>query len=129
MTPAARTAEDKDPLNNAAPFQERRSSHRSSELQLRRRYGDLRIPHTRPAAVLVPDAIAERRRNNSSGFDVAKTLELNLKNFPTKAGMQTLLHSWLYAAERNGLVESRPDYVAGLMQAIATLRSAAEPAE
>lgn len=73
---------------------------------------------------LYPDP--ERRRTRSPGFDVAEAMELNLNSFPTRAGMLTLLRSWLYIAERDGVGETRPDYAAALRYAVEIMEQSSE---
>ena len=99
------------------PFSERHSVPRSGEIytRRRRRLGQVAHLHT------------ERRRARRASFDVAAALELNLDRFPTRGGMLTLLRSWLYAAEREGLDGMRPDYTVALSHAAQIMEQSSEP--
>jgi hypothetical protein len=92
---------------------ERRRIARSAEIHARRRSG-LHVT-------------TERRRATSASFDIAAALELNLDRFPTTGGMLALLHSWLYAAEREGFDERRLAYVCALRDAINVMEDASNP--
>ena len=103
------------------PHRERRGRDRYADIYARRRTGELRRHRAIP---LSPNP--ERRRIRGSGFDVAEALELNLKSFPTKTGLLTLLRFWLYAAEREGLGRPRPDYAIALRHAVKIMEQCSE---
>ena len=52
---------------------------------------------------------------------MAPTVELYAKTFPTRQQLATLLRSWLFAAERDGVTSRQPEYAAALKRAISTL--------
>jgi hypothetical protein len=96
---------------------ERRRVVHLPEIHVRRRRGQVRPPYLH----------TERRRARGTGFDVAATLELNLDRYPTKKGMLTLLRTWLFAAEREGVDERRLAYVCALRDAINVMEDAPNP--
>jgi len=100
------------------PYVERRHV-RSTKICLRRRHGQLRRSGGLP----------ERRRVPPTSFDIAAALELNLDRFPTKAGMITLLRSWVYAAEADDRPSRTPSYVEALRQAVSAMQAAIDPAD
>ena len=60
---------------------------------------------------------------------MAALLELNLDRFPTKEAMLTLLHAWLYTAERETMGDNMPRYIAALHDAIRALEASSHPVE
>ena len=96
-------------------FTERRSAQRPGELHLRRRHSQ--APATRSQ---------ERRRSTGGRFEIAAALERNLDRYPTKAGMLTLLQSWLYAAEGSRVPSSEP-YAQALGRAVEIMKESPDP--
>lgn len=110
----------------ARPDDKRRRADRSADMYVRRQTGAVRHLHSLSSAL---PSNAERRRSIRDGFDVAAVLELNLKTYPSKTGMLTLLQSWLYAAEANGLQIRWPEYVAALTIALQVMGAWRDPAQ
>jgi len=52
---------------------------------------------------------------------MAPTVELYSKTFPTRQQLATLLRSWLFAAERDGVTLRQPAYAEALKRAISAL--------
>jgi hypothetical protein len=52
---------------------------------------------------------------------MAPTVELYSKTFPTRQQLTTLLRSWLFAAERDGVTLRQPEYAKALKRAISAL--------
>ena len=96
-------------------FTERRSSARPGEIHLRRRHSQ--APATRSQ---------ERRQATGGRFEIAAALERNLDRYPTKAGMLTLLQSWLYAAEGSRVASSEP-YAQALGRAVDIMKESPDP--
>jgi hypothetical protein len=105
-----------------APFIERRSHARLRATPLRRRKAHIHPLDLRPLR-------SERRRVDDRLIDIARTLELNLDRYPTKAAMLTYLQSLLYAAEANDVVLWQFDYVVSLRRAISALEASPGPIE
>lgn len=111
-------------MKSLTPFVERRSSARLRETPLRRRRGDVRPTHSRPATEF-PD----RRKIPDQAFDVAAALELNLDRFPTKSAMLTFVRTLMYGAEADDLASRQPGYVNALAQAVDVLEHSPAPIE
>lgn len=95
--------------------QERRTRNRSRGIVLRRR-------QHRPV-----DKELERRRTNSSDFNIAAALELHLDQLTTRRAMIVLMESWLIEAKNSGPTEHDQDYVQGVIRAIEVMKTAPDP--
>ena len=84
-------------------------------LPLRRRSGQIRFGHSQ----------GDRRKNKTSGFDVAAALELQLDRHPTKDDLLRLLKTWFSAAREQGVSARMTQYRYALARAIRVTTQAA----
>ena len=85
-----------------------------AQLPLRRRNGQIRFSHSR----------GDRRKNRTSGFDVAAALELQLDRCPTKDALLRLLKTWFAAARQQGVSARMTQYRYALARAIRVMTKA-----
>ena len=101
-----------------ARFVEHRSPARLRETPLRRRNGQARPVTYRLGPHGTTPPVIERRRSNSTQFDIATVLELNLDRYHTKQAMLTYLTALLYTAETGQLYVRHPEFVNAMWQAL-----------
>jgi hypothetical protein len=66
----------------------------------------------------------ERRKNGTTGFDIAHALEINLDRHPTREDQWLLLAKWLEAAKSERLAERYADYVRAVERAMVVMARA-----
>jgi hypothetical protein len=80
-------------------------------------------PHVRNATI-VRFPVLPRGQSEQQPVALAQAIELCSKTFPSRSALLTLLQSWLFIADRDGVSVRQPEYAAALRRAITAFSTA-----